>query len=73
MSEPSASSWEKIFSSPDEYRIEMLKALLEEEEITSVVINKKDSAYVLIGEVELYVKPEDVIRAKMIAEQLSQP
>jgi len=51
----------------------MLKALLEEEEITSVVINKKDSAYVLIGEVELYVKPEDVIRAKMIAEQLSQP
>lgn len=58
--------WEKIFSSTALYRVEMLKALLEEENIVSVIINKQDSAYLTFGEIELYVKREDILKAKFI-------
>ena len=57
--------WTKVFSSSDGFRIEMLKGLLAEHHIEGVVINKKDSAY-LIGEVELFVRVEDAFRANQI-------
>ncbi len=58
--------WEKIFSSPKLYRAEMLKSLLEEEEIASVIINKQDSSYMVFGEIELYVKRDDILQANLI-------
>jgi hypothetical protein len=39
---------------------------LEEEGIKTFVINKKDSSYNNFGQVEMYVKAEDVIRANYI-------
>jgi len=58
--------WEMIFSSAALYRAEMLKSLLLEEGIPAVVINKQDSSYIVIGEVEVYSKREDVLKAKLI-------
>jgi hypothetical protein len=55
--------WEIVYSSPLLYKVEILHALLEEEEIPSVIINKKDSAYMSFGEIELYVRREDVLNA----------
>ena len=57
--------WEVIFRSTAGYKTEMLKDILEDSEIPSVVINKQDSSY-LIGEFEVYVKQNDVLLAKQI-------
>jgi hypothetical protein len=57
--------WTKIYSSPDNYKIEILKGLLNEIGIEAVSINKKDSAY-LFGEIELYVPANHSLRARQI-------
>lgn len=57
-----------IFSSPESHLIQLYKMQLDEEGIFSLVINKRDSAYNNFGEIELYVKFDDVIRAKHILE-----
>ncbi len=57
--------WQKIYSSAYEHKVEIVKAVLEDMGIHSVIINKKDSAY-LFGELELYVQADYVIRAKAI-------
>jgi hypothetical protein len=58
-------NWEVIFRCTAPYKAEILKALLEENDIPAVVINKKDSLY-LFGEIEVYVKREDILQAKQI-------
>jgi hypothetical protein len=58
-------NWTLIYSSSQIYKAEILKGFLEENDILSVVINKKDSVY-LFGEAELYVKAEDAFRAKQL-------
>jgi len=57
--------WVRVFSAADAFRIEVIKGLLAEYNIESVVVNKKDSAY-LFGEVELFVNVEDAFQANQI-------
>ncbi|MBN3035217.1 MAG: DUF2007 domain-containing protein [Bacteroidales bacterium] len=59
------SEWKLVYTSPEAYKIEILKGRLESEDIEAVSISKKDSAY-LFGEIELYVRAEDVLKAKKI-------
>ncbi len=54
--------WTKIYSTGKLYQAELLKGLLEENDIEAVIINKQDSAY-LFGEMELYVDADDVMKA----------
>ena len=63
--------WEVIFRSTASYKAEILKAILEENEIPSFVINKQDSSYLSFGDVEVYVKSEDILKAKQIATKLN--
>ena len=55
--------WIKIYSTGANYKAELLKGLLIENNIEAVIINKKDSSYGF-GELELYVKADDVVKAK---------
>lgn len=55
----------RIYSSDKAYRVEMIKNLLADHGIISFSINKKDSSY-HFGEVELYVDPDNVIKAKQL-------
>jgi len=57
--------WGLIFSTGKLYQAEMAKDILEDNDIEVVLINKQDSIY-LFGEIDLYVKPENVIRAKFL-------
>jgi hypothetical protein len=57
--------WVKIYSTDVNYKAELLRGLLFENNIEAVIINKKDSSY-LFGELELYVSTDDVIKAKHI-------
>jgi hypothetical protein len=58
-------NWVKVYSASDLYKAEIVKGLLIDSGINAVLINKKDSAY-LIGEVEIYVIPDHVIMAKRL-------
>lgn len=54
-----------VYSSDKAYEVEMLKNILHDHGIPAFIINKKDSSY-LFGEIELYVDPDNVIRAKQL-------
>jgi len=59
--------WTQVYSSSQQFQIELLKGLLKEHGIESVTMNKQDSFY-HFGSVELYVKVEDAFRAKQVIE-----
>jgi len=59
------SNWALIYTTGTPYKTELLKAVLEEHNINSVIINKQDSSY-HFGELELYVKADEVVKAKRI-------
>lgn len=59
------SNWVRIYSSTQAHKVEIVKSVLLDNNINSVVLNKKDSSY-LFGEIELCVEKESVIRAKHI-------
>jgi hypothetical protein len=70
MEERNKEQWEMVYSTNAGYQAEILKALLEEENIVSIVVNKQDSSYLSFGEVEVYVKSEDILKAKQISTKL---
>ncbi len=55
--------WEKVFDTDKRYQAEIVKDVLMEKGITAVVINKKDSSYLVFGRCEVHVAREDVLRA----------
>ena len=63
--------WTNVFSSSDEYLVSIAKDLLENSGIECVVINHKDSAYVIWGEAELYVSDKNEAQAREILKQLN--
>jgi hypothetical protein len=61
--------WVRVFEASDELKIEIAQQILADKEIESVIINKKDSIY-RIGEIEVYVHRDNVIRAKQALKEL---
>lgn len=57
-----------IYTTDKLYKAEMLQEFLFENEIEVFLINKLDSSY-LIGDVEVYSRPEDVMKAKLLIEK----
>ena len=49
-------NWTKIFVSTNHNLVDLFIQPLEEKNIKSVDINKKDSSYTIFGNIELYVK-----------------
>ncbi len=61
--------WMKLNSFDKIHQAELQKGLLEENGILAVVLNEKDSSY-LIGEVGIYVKEADLEKAKDLIKNL---
>ena len=59
-------SWVKIMESEMGLEIEIASAALHDKEVPNVVVDKKDSAYVVIGRKELYVPRDWVVKAKAV-------
>jgi hypothetical protein len=55
-------NWVRIFRTMQPIQAELLKGMLEENEINVVLLNKHDSAF-QVGEAELYVSPDDEQKA----------
>ena len=58
--------WTKIFITQDEKISMLLSSILDEQGINAVSINKKDSSYQMFGNIEIYVKDDNVKKAKKI-------
>lgn len=60
--------WVKVFSTQIGHIGEIVKGLIEEENIKTFIINKRDSlhTHLGIGDIEIYVQSHDVIRAKYL-------
>ena len=61
--------WTKIYSTEELFKAELIKNLLINNSIEAILINKKDSSYVMIGDVEIYVKQEEAMKAANIIEK----
>jgi len=47
--------WYHLMSTDKNYEAEIIKGKLEENQVPVMLVNKKDSSYVFLGEVEIYV------------------
>ena len=61
--------WVQVYSTDKMFQAEILKQVLSDNEIEAVIINKMDSSYKAFGEIEVYVKNDHVIKAKMLAKE----
>lgn len=64
-------NWVKVFGSNQIIEAEMVKNLLDDNEIHAVIINKIDSSYLTFGQAEVYCQPNDVIVAKSLIEKFN--
>lgn len=62
-------NWVKVFSTSFLAQAEIYKAMLIENEVDAVVVNKLDSAYLVFGQAEVYVQAENEARAKELIEK----
>jgi len=56
-------NWLKVYSAGQLYQVELVKGILDQNGIDSVIMNQSDSEF-LLGEVELYVDIENFEEAK---------
>jgi hypothetical protein len=48
-------SWYKIYTTDSYAEANIIKGMLEENSIQAILLNKQDSSYLFLGEIELYV------------------
>ena len=65
-------NWITLVTTSKPYQLELMKGLLLEHEIQSVIINKIDSSYLQFGEAELKVKALDLEAAKEILKDVQE-
>lgn len=63
-------NWTLLIKVKNQIRANVIIASLHQANIDTAVINKKDSAYVFLGEQEIYVRPEDVRNANTILQSI---
>lgn len=56
-------NWIKVFESKMQVRAEIVKGVLEEHGVQSVVLNKKETIYQIFGNYEVHVLRENLILA----------
>ena len=54
--------WVKVYSTDEKHLAHIVEEMLGSNDIEVVLMDKKDSANLIAGEVELYVKHENVLR-----------
>ncbi|MAM04544.1 MAG: hypothetical protein CMD06_01110 [Flavobacteriales bacterium] len=58
--------WLNIIKSDDLMQINIIKGLLYQNGIKSVIVNKQDSSYLMFGEIYLYIQEKDFTTANDI-------
>ena len=60
--------WILVFKSEEIFKAELLKNELDNQEINSVLVNRKDTMYPLFGQANLYVETRNADIARIIIE-----
>ncbi len=60
--------WIIIYTTNKSYQAEIFRNVLSDHEIESFIINKQDSSY-KFGNIEVYVKRDHVLKAKMLVKE----
>lgn len=60
--------WERIYSTDKLHMVSIVRSLLKENDVDSIEVNKKDSN-IGFGDIEVFVKEEDAIFAKILIKQ----
>jgi hypothetical protein len=63
------SNWQTVFKTTVLHQAEIVKSVLHDLDIRSVIVNKKDSSYLVFGQIELKVESENVIKSLKIIEE----
>jgi len=58
--------WIMVYSSSLPHKVNIVKAVLDNNQIKSIEVNKKDSVSVFIGDIDLYVHRNDEVLAKFL-------
>ncbi len=58
-------NWVMVYSADKLYKVEYVKSILEQNDIYSVILNQKDTEF-LIGDVQLFVDKKDEEKAKQL-------
>ncbi len=58
-------NWILVYTCGEQYVAELLKEYLADNTIRAFIINKQDSFY-KFGDIEVYVLPEDVMKARLL-------
>lgn len=61
--------WVALKSSTSPEEIEIMKNMLESQSVPCIVLNQRDSSYLSFGEVTLYVRNTDFIKARGLIDQ----
>ncbi len=61
--------WVCVYTTVQMFRAEIFKRVLADHDIEAVIINKMDSSYKSFGDIEVYVKNDHVIKAKLLAKE----
>jgi len=64
-------NWIKIYSSTDPFKIELMRGLLEQNNIRNVSMNKQDSSYLCFGEISILIKHKDFNKARILINKAS--
>ena len=63
-------NWTKIFSANNPIKIEIIKQMLENHNINSIIFNSQDSSYNMFGSINLFVEKDKQEKAlKLIKEK----
>lgn len=55
--------WKKVFETDSAIRAEIVKGVLEENSVTAIILNKKESVYQINGSYEVMVSSSETIQA----------
>lgn len=66
------SRWIPVYSVTDELKAQIIQQMLASHNIESIVVNKKDSAYVFIGDLEIHVTQDDALRARALIQKYTE-
>ncbi|MDR0544817.1 MAG: DUF2007 domain-containing protein [Odoribacteraceae bacterium] len=62
-------NWTSVFTTDMDYVAEGIKGLLETAGIPVVILSHKDSAYTMLGEINVMVNKDDAERAARVIEE----
>ena len=61
--------WTLAYSTQQMFEAELLKRVLGDHDIEAVILDKMDSSYRAFGDIEIYVRQDQLLKAKMLAKE----